>query len=48
VTTAAPLPTAPRSKDCETLAQELQAAGLAACHYHADMDPAAREAAHVA
>ncbi|KAG2445794.1 hypothetical protein HXX76_000398 [Chlamydomonas incerta] len=35
-------------KDCEALAAELAAAGLSARHYHADMDPGPREAAHAA
>jgi superfamily II DNA helicase RecQ len=38
----------PHRKDCEGLARELQAAGLTAAHYHADMEPAEREAAHSA
>jgi hypothetical protein len=33
-------------KDCEVLASQLLAVGLAAAHYHADMEPAARQAAH--
>jgi hypothetical protein len=33
-------------KDCEVLASQLVAAGLTAAHYHADMEPAARQAAH--
>ncbi|KXZ55835.1 hypothetical protein GPECTOR_2g1386 [Gonium pectorale] len=35
-------------KDCETVAAELVAGGLTARHYHADMEPGPREAAHAA
>eukprot|EP00775_Hariotina_reticulata_P010922 gene10922-11077_t len=35
-------------KDCETLASQLQIAGVSAAHYHADMEPAARAGAHEA
>ena len=37
-----------RSKDCEALAADLAAAGIRARHYHADMEPGPREAAHTA
>lgn len=36
------------SKDCELLADKLNAAGITAAHYHADMEPAARAASHTA
>ncbi|GIL70438.1 hypothetical protein Vretimale_3595 [Volvox reticuliferus] len=35
-------------KDCETVASELAGGGVPARHYHADMDPGPREAAHAA
>ncbi|GLI58828.1 hypothetical protein VaNZ11_000592 [Volvox africanus] len=35
-------------KDCETVASELAGGGVSARHYHADMDPGPREAAHAA
>ena len=33
-------------KECQSLAQALAAQGVSAAFYHADMDPAAREATH--
>lgn len=33
-------------KDCEQLCAELVAAGLKAAHYHAEVEPGARQAAH--
>lgn len=33
-------------KDCEVLASQLQSGGITAAHYHADMEPAARQASH--
>ncbi|GLC73616.1 hypothetical protein PLESTF_001400400 [Pleodorina starrii] len=33
-------------KDCEAVASELAAGGVSARHYHADMEPGPREAAH--
>jgi hypothetical protein len=40
-------PTHQRSKDAEQLSSVLRSNGLQSSHYHADMDPADRQRAHM-